>query len=190
MTQRLRQLLLTLAISVGVALATVVVSPPAHADPTGSSCMDPTIEGSFAKGSVTNSYGMTISVVKFNAVGFTSANCPTSWTDYRYKAAFTYNGSTTSAYHSSIEPVYGYRSGQLVRTGTRIEFPEQTLAFQGYKNVDLAVTAGSKSVFTSTWCRSNEETWDYHYVWLHSTVVTFDTAHSDGTPRARVNACP
>ena len=190
MIQRLRHLILALTVSVGIAMAAVVVAPPANADPTGSSCMDPTIEGTFSKGSVTNAYGLTISVVKFNAVGYTSADCPTTFTDYRYKAAFSYNGRTTSAYHSSIEPVYGYSSGAFVRVGTRIEFPEQTLAFQGYKDVDLAVTSGSKSKFTSTWCRSNEETWDYHYVWFPSTVVTFDTGESDGTPRGRINACP
>ncbi len=190
MMRRLRLLLLALTATIALVASTFVVAAPASADPTGSTCMDPTIEGTFARSTVTNSYGIPIQVVKFNAVGYTSANCPTTFTSYRYKAAFTYNGHTTSAYHSSIEPVYGYSHGGWGRTGTRIEFPEQTLAFNGYKSVDLAVTSGSKSVFSSVWCRSNEETWDYHFAWLPANVQPFNTATADGVPRGKINACP
>ncbi len=189
MLRRLRLVLPALATAIAVATTTFVAAP-AHADPTGATCMDPTIEGSFAKGTATSSFGLQISVVKFNAVGYTSANCPSAFTEYRYKAAFTYNGKTTSAYQSSIEPVYAYSAGGWQRTGTRILFPEQTLAFNGYKSVDLAVTSGSKSVFSSVWCRSNEDTWDYHFSWLPATVHTFDTASVDGVPRGKINSCP
>lgn len=190
MIQRFRHLLAALFATVAVVTTMGVTAAPAHADPTGSSCMDPTIDGSFTKDTVTNSLGLTVWVVKFNAVGYTDANCPTALTEYRYRAAFTYNGHTTSAYHSDLDPVYTYTPLGLTRTGTRIEFPEQTLPFAGFKSVDLAVTSGSKSRFSSVWCRSNEDTWDYHFTWLPSTTVTFDTAYVDGVPRGKVSACP
>ena len=192
MLRRLRLILLALATTIAVVTTTFVAAPSAHADPTGTTCMDPTIEGSIVKTTVTNSMGLQVVVVKFSAVGFTSANCPTSFTNYRYKAAFTYKGHTTSAYESSIEPAYGPSpSGMgLTRVGTRIEFPDQTLSYQGPGPVNLAVTAGSKSVFSSTWCRSNEETWDYQLWVLPSQTFNYDTATVDGTPRGKINACP
>ncbi len=190
MIERLRQLLVALAATAAVASTTVVLAAPADAS-GGDTCMDPHLTGTFTKGSHTTPNGLTVAVVKFNAVGYTSANCPGTYVDYRYRAAFTYNGQTTSAYHSEIEPVYGYRSGAFVRMGTRIRFPEQRLNFTGYKDVVLAVTSGSKSAFTSTWCRSNEETSEYLLTWPPSTTtVAFDTADREGVPRARVNACP
>jgi hypothetical protein len=190
MTLRLRHLLAALSATAAVLTTTVVAATPASAaDPTGSTCMDPTFQGSIERGTRTSSMGIPIVVVKFNAVGYTSAICPTTFTQYRYRAAFTYDGRTTSAYQSSLEPVYSYSSSGWVRTGTRIVFPEQTLTYDGYGNVHLAVTSGSKSVFDSTWCRSNEETWDYDFIWLGGTRY-FDTEQADGVPRSKVSACP
>jgi|GEM_PF-4407454 len=189
MLHRLRLALLTVVALVAAGLFSVTTTAPAaHAaeDLTGTTCLDPHISGTFTK--LPQPRGALFTQAEFTATGFTSANCPTLFTDYRYKVAFTYNGQTVSSYHAAIKPIYNING---VRQGTRIEFPAQRVFFSGFTAVDLAFTGGSKSVFTSTWCRSNEQTWDYGWLWPSgSHSFAYDTAPADGVPRARINACP
>ena len=73
-----------------------------------------------------------------------------------------------------------------MRVGTRIVFPDLRLSLGGYKDVDLTVTSGSKSVFSNVWCRSDEETYDRH-------IFTQEWGGYDtltGVPRGRISPVP
>ncbi len=185
MNKRLRAAVLSAtAVVVGGLLSITTASPASAAD--GDTCMDPVITGT-----ITRVVGESATMFKpiyaeFNQQGYTSANCPTAYTDYRYRVTFTYDGRTVSSYQSAIEPVYAYSPRGAVRSGTRIVFPTLRLSFAGYKDVTITVTSGSKSAFSSTWCRSNEDTYDSEI--LKEEWSGYDTL--TGVPRARINACP
>ena len=188
MNLRLRTAVMSAVAIVTAGLLNVTAASPARAA-EGETCMDPIITGTIERVVTQNNYGLSTVWAEFNQTGHVDATCPTNFTDYRYKVTFTYDGRTVSSYHSDLVPVYDYRPGVgLVRTGTDITFPTLRLSWDGYRNVNLAVTSGSKSKFSSTWCRSNEETYDSSIpaiVWANG---GYDTR--TGTPRARVIACP
>lgn len=185
MNTRLRAAVLSVVAVVAAALLNVTASAPARAA-EGQTCKDPIISGS-----ITKVIGDSPTIFKpiyaeFEQSGFTEATCPTTLTDYRYRVAFTYDGRTVSAYNTDLVPVYSFTSSGWVRSGTRIVFPTLRLSWAGYKNVNLAVTSGSKSALSSTWCRSNEDTYD-------STILTDQWSGYNtltGVPRARIIACP
>lgn len=186
MRTRVRAAVLSAIAVVTAGLLNVTTATPAKAA-EGDTCMDPIISGTISRvvGESTTMFKPVYA--EFVQEGYTSATCPTNYTDYRYRVTFTYDGRTVSAYNTELEPVYDYRPGQgFVRVGTRIVFPTLRLSFAGYQTVDLAVTSGSKSRFSSTWCRSNEETYD-------STIDASQWGGYEtltGVPRAKINACP
>lgn len=185
MNLRLRTAALS-AIAIATAgLLNVTGAAPARAA-EGQTCKDPVITGTIERTTVTGGLGIPVVVAEFNQTGRTDANCPAPLTNNRYKVTFTYDGKTVSSYQSEIEPVYRPTPLGLVRDGTQINFPTLRLPFSGYKNVTITVTSGSKSVFSSVWCRSDEETYD-------DTILAAEWGGYDtltGVPRGRVIACP
>lgn len=185
MNKRVRAAVLSAVAVVSAGLINITGAAPAQAA-EGQTCKDPIISGTI-KRVVGESQTMFKPVyAEFQQSGYTSANCPTYFTDYRYRVTFTYDGRNVSAYNTELEPVYGYQAGRLVRTGTRIVFPTLRLSFAGYKDVDLAVTSGSKASWSSVWCRSDEAIYDRH-------IFTQEWGGYDtltGVPRGRTIACP
>lgn len=182
---RLRAAVLAAVAVVTAGLLNVTTPAPARAA-EGDTCMDPIISGTISRVLGESATIFKPIYAEFKQSGFTSASCPTTFTDYRYRITFTYDGRTVSAYNTELQPVYTRTAGGFVRTGTKIVFPTLRLSFAGYKNATITVTSGSKSSFSSVWCRSNEETYDSQILteqWSGYDTVT-------GVPRARINACP
>lgn len=185
MNKRLRAAVLSAVAVVTAGLLNVTTASPANAA-DGATCMDPVITGTIHKDGFTDPNGITFNYAEFNQSGFTSAICPTTFTEYRYKVTYTYDGRTVSAYNTDLQPTYRRTAYGLERSGTRIVFPTLKLFYSGHKDVSLAVTSGSKSVYSSVWCRSNEETYDS--VIPKEQWTDYDT--EVGVPRARTIACP
>lgn len=185
MKTRLRAAVLSLVALVAIGVVNVSTAAPAGAA-EGETCKDPVISGS-----ITRVVGESATIFKpiyaeFAQSGFTKASCPSTFTDYRYKVSFAYDGRTVATYNSDLVPVYTYSSGGWVRTGTRIVFPTVRLSWGGYQDVTITVTSGSKSSFSSTWCRSDEQAYD-SFISVES-WGGYDTL--TGVPRARIISCP
>ncbi len=187
MNLRLRAAVLAATAAITAGLLNVTAAAPARAA-DGNTCMDPIIETSISRVVGESSTIFKPVYTEFKQSGYTSANCPTNFTDYRYRISYAYDGRTVATYNSDLQPVYAPTPSGWTRSGTRIVFPTLRLSFGGYKDVVMTVTAGSKSVFSSTWCRSNEETSDY----LITTAdwSDFSTETAPGVPRGKINACP
>ncbi len=185
MNKRVRAAVLSAVAALTAGLLNVTTAAPANAA-DGDTCMDPVVTGTIKKVSMTDPNGFTLNATEFNQTGFTSANCPTTFTEYRYKIMYTYDGRTVTAYNTDLQPSYTLTPSGLVRNGTRIIFPTLRMAYGGHKDVSLRVTSGSKSVFSNVWCRSNEEAYDS--VIKKEQWADYDTVV--GVPRSRINACP
>ena len=185
MKTRLRAAVLSAVAVVAAGLISTTTAAPAQAA-EGKTCMDPIISGTIQRVVGESSTPLKPIYAEFQQSGYIEAACPAYPVDYRYKVTFTYGGRTVAAYNSELKPVYGFESGGWRQVATRIVFPTLRLNWDGYRNVNLQVTSGSKSVFSSTWCRSDEQSYD-------STILVDSWAGYDtrtGTPRARVIACP
>ena len=190
MNTRLRAAVLSAIAVVTAGLLNVTGAAPAQAlGGQGETCLDPYIHGTIERVVKPNTFGFPTVYAEFNQTGHTEANCPTPLMQYRYKVTFAYDGKIVSSYHSEIQPVYRYTPYGAVREGTTIVFPTLRLPFDGYKNVIITVTSGSKSVLSSVWCRSNELSYDR--------TITAEEWGADGystrylsVPNAKVNACP
>ena len=148
MNMRIRSVALSAIAIVTAGLLNITGAAPAQAA-EGQTCKDPIITGT-----VKRVVGESATIFKpvyaeFSQTGYTDANCPTTFTDYRYKVTFTYDGRTVSSYQSAIEPVYTFTPRGAYRSGTKIVFPDLRLSWAGYKNATITVTSGSKSVFES-----------------------------------------
>lgn len=185
MNTRLRAAALSVIAVVAAGLLNVTAASPARAA-EGQTCKDPVITGTIKRVVGESSTIFKPVYAEFSQEGFTEATCPTTFTDYRYRVSFAYDGRTVASYQSSIEPVYSFTPYGAMRTGTRIVFPTLRMSFAGYKDVTITVTSGSKSALSSVWCRSNEDTYDSQIQvqeWGGYDTLT-------GTPRGRINACP
>ena len=92
--------------------------------------------------------------------GWTTASCPSTYTDYRYEleyrlADFKGNASDSTAdlvASTSLTPVHNRMNG--ARIGTSIAFPNASYfeaPYFGYNGVYLFVSAYAKSRFTQSW---------------------------------------
>ena len=185
MNLRLRSAALSAIAVVTAGLISATGTAPAHAA-EGETCKDPIITGTIERVVTQNSIGLSTVWAEFQQEGFTEAVCPPTFQNVRYRVSFKYDGRTVSSYNTSLEAVYSATPFGLMRTGTRIVFPDLRLSWAGYKAVDLTVTSGSKSVFSNVWCRSDEETYDRH-------IFTEEWGGYDtltGVPRGKTIACP
>jgi hypothetical protein len=187
MKTRLRAAALSAIAVVAAGLFNVTTASPAPAA-EGETCMDPII-----RGSISRVVGESATIFKpvyaeFKQSGYISAICPTPLTDYRYRVSYAYDGRTVATYHSDLQPIYSPTPSGWTRTGTKIVFPTLRLSFGGYEDVTMTVTAGFRSVYSSTWCRSNEEASEYLITVAEWTG--YDTESVPGVPRSRINACP
>lgn len=185
MKTRLRAVVLSVIALVATAVVNISSAGPVEAA-EGKVCKDPVISGSITRVVGESSTFLKPVYAEFAQSGFTEASCPTTFTDYRYRISFAYDGRTVATYNSDLEPVYDLTPTGWVRSGTRIVFPTLRLSWAGYKTVTITVTSGSKSSFSSTWCRSEEESYD-------STILVDSWSGYDtlsGVPRAKINACP
>ncbi len=187
MNLRLRTAALSAVAIVTAGLLNVTGAAPAQAA-EGQTCKDPVITGTLKRVVGESATPFKPVYAEFTQTGRIDVSCPVPLTQNRYKVTFTYDGRTVSSYQSEILPLYRITPLGLVRDGTKIVFPTLRLSFAGYKDVNLTVTSGSKSVFSTVWCRSDEQAYDRYIFAEEWGPDGYNTL--TGVPRARVIACP
>jgi hypothetical protein len=191
MNTRIRAAVLSAVAVVAAGLLNVTGAAPAQAlGGQGETCMDPYVRGTIQRVVGQNSFGFPTVYAEFKQTGYTEANCPAPYMQNRYKVTFAYDGRTVSTYQSEIEPVYRPTPTGFERAGTRIDFPTLRMTFGGYEDVQITVTSGSKSVFSSVWCRSDEVAYEKTINAEQWGADGYSTKFLAGITYAKVNACP
>ncbi|MGA8257204.1 MAG: hypothetical protein WB767_11590 [Nocardioides sp.] len=165
-SKRLRLTLAAVFATATVVTTTVGVAAPAHATP-GTTCVSPSVSGT-----VTKNYNIYTGryVYSVSNSGWTTASCPSTYTDYRYDIEYRLADFQGGASYStadlvastSLTAVHNRMNG--ARIGTSIAFPNASYSepqYFGYSGVYVFVSAYAKSRFASSWSSEPAEVQTY-----------------------------